>query len=90
MLALRCGFLLRLSDWLDGEPIEGFSFDATRWTEQPDVDAKELAEALGREVSIVNADRGWLEHRLKRLGYDRLAGARPRHAAAIHGQHPDR
>jgi hypothetical protein len=64
---------LRLSDWLDGEPIEGFSFAGTRWTERPDLDAAELAEALGREVLDNYADRKWLERRLESLGYDRLA-----------------
>jgi Cap4 SAVED domain len=73
MLARHCGLLLRLSDWLDGEPIEGFSFDGTRWTERSDLDAGELADALGREVLDNYADRKWLERRLELLGYDRLA-----------------
>ncbi len=65
--------MLRLSDWLEGEPIEGFSFDGTRWIGRPDIDAEELADALGREVLDNYADREWLERRLERLGYDRLA-----------------
>lgn len=73
VFASHCGFLLRLSDWLDAESIEGFSFDGTRWTERPDLDAEELADALGREVLDNYADRKWLERRLESLGYDRLA-----------------
>jgi hypothetical protein len=73
MLASNRGALLRLSDWLDGDPIEGFSFDGTRWTERPDLDTDELADALGREVLDNYADRRWLERRLELLGYDRLA-----------------
>ncbi|HUZ81328.1 MAG TPA: Hachiman antiphage defense system protein HamA [Gaiellaceae bacterium] len=64
---------MRLLDWLDGEPIEGFSFDGIRWSERPDYDAQELADALGREVLDNYADRKWLERRLELLGYDRLA-----------------
>ena len=64
---------MRLSDWLNGEPIEGFSFDGIRWTERPGLDAVELAQALGREVLDNYADREWLERRLDLLGYDRLA-----------------
>jgi len=64
---------LRLSNWLEGESIEGFSFDWTRWIERPEVDAEELADALGREVLDNYADREWLERRLERLGYDQLA-----------------
>lgn len=71
--ASHSGFLLRLSDWLDGEPIEGFSFDGTRWTERPGLDADELDQVLGREVLDNYADRKWLGHRLESLGYDRLA-----------------
>lgn len=73
VLAAHSGAPLKLSDWLDGEPIEGFSFDGTRWTERPGLDAEELAEALGREVLDNYADREWLERRLELLGYDRLA-----------------
>lgn len=65
--------MLRLSDWLYGDRIEGFSFDGTRWTERPDVDAEQLADALGREVIDNYADREWLERRLELLGYDQLA-----------------
>jgi hypothetical protein len=64
---------MKLSDWLDGEPIDGFSFEGVRWVERPDIDAAELVDALGREVLDNYADRGWLERRLELLGYDRLA-----------------
>ncbi len=73
VLASHCGFLLRLSEWLNGEPIEDFSFDGTRWTERPGLVSEELAHALGREVLDNYADRKWLERRLELLGYDRLA-----------------
>lgn len=64
---------MKLSDWLDGEAIEGFSFEGTRWSERPDLNAEELAVALGREVLDNYVDRAWLERRLESLGYDRLA-----------------
>ena len=64
---------MKLTDWLDGEAIEGFSFDGTRWRERPDLDAEQLAHALGEEVLDNYADREWLQHRLSALGYDRLA-----------------
>lgn len=65
--------MLRLSDWLGGEPIVGFSFEGTRWIERPEIEVEELSDALGREVLDNYADREWLERRLRRLGYDQLA-----------------
>jgi Cap4 SAVED domain len=64
---------MNLKDWLDGEPIDGFSFDGTRWIERAGMDAQRLIDALGREVLDNYADRAWLERRLDTLGYDRLA-----------------
>jgi hypothetical protein len=72
VLASCCRFLLKLSDWLDGDVIEGFSFDVIRWTERPDLDAQDVADALGREVLDNYVDRKWLEHRLELLGYEQL------------------
>ena len=64
---------MRLEEWLAQEPVDGFSFEAYRWTESPHAGEEERAEALGREVIDNYVQRDWLERRLGSMGYDRLA-----------------
>lgn len=66
------GKRLDLGDWLDLECFADFGFEAERWTER-DCAREAVVDALGREILTSYAERSYLDRRLRKLGYDRLA-----------------
>ncbi|HEX8741503.1 MAG TPA: Hachiman antiphage defense system protein HamA [Thermoleophilaceae bacterium] len=63
---------LDLRAWLELECLDDFGFEAERWTEC-DCAREAVIDALGREILESYVDRSYLEHRLRKLGYGRLA-----------------
>lgn len=64
---------MNLRDWLESEPVEGFSFSTERWTERARSDDEDVIGALGYELTRNYVEREWLERRLASMGYERLA-----------------